>query len=104
MESGGLGRGGICGRYGVEGGIPLGFVLLEYFSGRRQEGSWDSGGIDKPLGVIPDDPDVDEAAEIESLCSELGHGGWDIPYRGLKRSFLIFRFAATPDRAKCLLM
>ena len=37
--------------------IPLGLVLLE----------------DLSLRVISDDPDVDEAAQVELFCSELRH-------------------------------
>ena len=37
--------------------VPLGFVLLEYFA----------------LGVVADDFDVDEAAEIELFRAKHGH-------------------------------
>jgi len=46
----------------MEGSLPLRFVLLEDF----------------PLGVISDDPNIDEAAQVKLLCPKLCHesGCW----------------------------
>ncbi len=58
----------------VEGGLPVGLILLEYFPGSCQWGFWGVRVGIQPLCVISDDPGVDEAAEIKRFGSELGHG------------------------------
>ena len=65
----------------------------------------EDGRGSEPLCVIPDDLDVDEAADVELLRSELGHNGWYLQRQGWLEveNMSIFHLAATPNQDKALL-